>query len=73
MSKESDVLTRLIELETKVAFQDHTVETLNAVVTRLQSAVDRLVLEVDALKTQLRTVAPSLVVDQKDETPPPHY
>lgn len=73
MSIELDLQSRLVELETKVAFQDHTIETLNVVVTRLQSTVDRLTLDLSNLKTQLRSVAPSLVADQKDETPPPHY
>lgn len=72
-ANEPDLQARLVELETKAAFQDETIETLNAVVTRLQSTVDRLALKLAALETQLRTVAPSLVADRADETPPPHY
>lgn len=73
MSKEPDLQARLVELETKVAFQEQTIETLNGVVTRLQDELDRLAREVAALKAQLRTVAPSLVADRADEKPPPHY
>lgn len=73
MNKEPELQARLIELETKVAFQDQTIETLNAVVTQLQASVDRLTLELAALKTQLRTLSPSLVADQSEEKPPPHY
>lgn len=67
-----DLHARLIRLETRLAFQEETIETLDTVVTRLQATVDRLAHEVDALKMQLRTVAPSLVVGSSDEKPP-HY
>lgn len=73
MSSDPELQIRLVELETKVAFQDQTIETLNDVVTRLQTTIDKLTRELDTIKTQLRTVAPSLVVDQKDEKRPPHY
>lgn len=72
MNKEAVVHARLIELETKLAFQEQTIETLNAVVTQLQATADRLTHEVGVLKTQLRTAAPSLVGDRIDEKPP-HY
>ena len=71
MDNETDLHAHLVELETKVAFQEQTIETLNVVVTRLQSAVDRLTHEVSALKVQLRTVAPSLVGTGTEK--PPHY
>lgn len=73
MGTESDLQARVVELETKLAFQEQTIDTLNGVVTQLQDAVDRLVREVEALKVQLRTVAPSLVADRSEEKPPPHY
>lgn len=72
MHDKIDMQARLDALETKVTFQDHTIETLNDVVTRLQSNLDELTRAVGALKTQLRTVAPSLVIDQGNEKPP-HY
>lgn len=68
----TDLLARLIKLETQLAFQDDTVDTLNAVVTQLRTTVDRLSDEVGALKAQLRTVAPSLHPGGADEKPP-HY
>ena len=72
MSNETDLHAHLINLETKIAFQEQTIETLNTVVTRLQTTVDGLMHEVGALKRQLRTVAPSLVNERADEKPP-HY
>lgn len=73
MSNETDIHARLVELETKVAFQEQTIETLNSVVTRLQTSVDQLARDVIAVTKQLRTVAPSLVAHPADEKPPPHY
>lgn len=72
MQNESDFQTHLVELETKLAFQEQTIDALNGVVTRMQATVDRLTHEVGLLKTQLRTVAPSLVIDSGHEKPP-HY
>lgn len=68
----TDLLARLIKLETQLAFQDDTVDTLNAVVTQLRTTVERLAHEVGALRSQLRTVAPSLNAGGADEKPP-HY
>lgn len=71
MNDDSNLLAHVIELETKLAFQDETIETLNAVVTRLQATVERLTQEMTALKAQLRSVAPT-TGGQADEKPP-HY
>lgn len=72
MTNDNDLLARVIQLETKLAFHEETIDTLNTVVTRVQATVDRLTHEVDALRMQLRTVAPSLIVGSSDEKPP-HY
>ena len=63
---------RLIELETRLAFQDHTLQALNAVVVRQSQEIAVLTREVEALKTQLRTLATASASDEH-ETPPPHY
>jgi len=73
MSNKAELQDQLVELETKLAFQEQTIDTLNSVVTQLRDEVDRLTREVEALKMQLRTVAPSLVADRSEEKPPPHY
>jgi SlyX protein len=64
---------RLVELETRLAFQDNTLQELNAVVVRQQREIGALTREIEALKTQIRTLAPELVAGQADEAPPPHY
>jgi len=64
---------RLIELETRMAFQDNTLQTLNSVILRQQKEIDVLRHEIDVLKTQIKTLSPSLVASRAEETPPPHY
>ena len=64
---------RLMELEVRVAFQDQTIQDLNEVVTRQQREIDRLVKELEVVKSLLAGLAPSMVIPQEDEKPPPHY
>lgn len=64
---------RVTELENRVAFQDHTIQELNDVVTRQQQVIDKLSLDLDTLKNQVKNLTPSLVIDESEETPPPHY
>ena len=64
---------RFIELETRLAFQDNTLQELNAVVVRQQREISALTRELETLKAQLKTLAPDLVASRAEETPPPHY
>jgi len=64
---------RLTELEVRVAFQDQTIQDLNEVVTRQQRQIDRLTQELEAVKSRLSALAPSMVIPPEEEKPPPHY
>ena len=64
---------RLAELETRLAFQEQTLQDLNDVVTRQQAEIERLARDYETLKVQLLELAPSLVASRDEETPPPHY
>jgi SlyX protein len=64
---------RLAELETRVAFQEQTIQELNDVVTRQQAEIDSLSRGYETLKLQLLELAPSLVASRDEEPPPPHY
>ncbi len=74
MSQEQDHETsaRLESLETKVSFQDRTIDALNEVVTRQQDQVDQLVLEVKQLRKTLEALG-AQSIDGGEEPPPPHY
>ncbi len=71
--QENDVGARLTELETRAAFQDDTVARLNDVIVAQEQRIARLEREFAQLKSQLDTLAPSLIADARDEKPPPHY
>ncbi|SFU95701.1 SlyX family protein [Xenorhabdus koppenhoeferi] len=69
----SDIEQRLEQLETKLAYQEATIEELNQEVRKQQ-------IEAEQLKEQLRLMADRLKIHQvsiiaplSEETPPPHY
>jgi len=62
----------IIELQTRIAFQDGVIEQLNEVVTRQQTQIDRLQRQLDKLNGQVENLQQDQVVRQADE-PPPHY
>jgi SlyX protein len=64
---------RLVDLEARLAFQERALQELNDVVVRQQQDIGRLTKELEALRTQVRSVMPALVAPQSEETPPPHY
>jgi SlyX protein len=65
--------SRLTELETRVAFQDHALQELSDVVARQQREIDQLRLLLEALRAQLATLASSGTTHPREEPPPPHY
>ncbi len=62
---------RIIELEKKVSYQEKVIEDLNDVVVGQQKELDRLKIRWDDLQKQV--MSGSLVKNQEDEEPPPHY
>jgi SlyX protein len=64
---------RVIELETRLAFQEDAVQHLNQVVARQQRLIDELSQRVELLKRQIQHLAPSPLEGGETEPPPPHY
>lgn len=62
----------IIELQTKVAFQDRAMEQLSDVVAAQQRQIDELEKRLKVLANKLRDVALSDQVEGP-EPPPPHY
>ncbi len=62
----------LVELETKLAFQEDLIQALNQTVAEQQQELLELKRDVEELQVQLRAMAPSLASGTTDE-PPPHY
>lgn len=61
------------ELETKVAFQEHTIETLNDALTSQQKQLDDLSFKMKHVIDRMKTMQTSNIAKQSEETPPPHY
>ena len=73
MEELAEMEERLIALETKIAYQDNTIDILNEIVTKQQDKIDLLEKKLDALKEQLSLLAGSVPGSQLPDPPPPHY
>jgi SlyX protein len=62
----------LIELQTKLAFQEDAIEALTRTVTRQQSELQELRLDMAELQRQIRALTPPQAISG-EEKPPPHY
>jgi SlyX protein len=63
--------SRIDALETRIAFQDQTIEDLNATVTSLWQRTETLTRQLALLEEQVRSG--SYIADPSTERPPPHY
>ena len=62
---------RIVELESRQAFQDDTIQALNDALVEQQKLIERLQLQMQALAKRQEEVSPFGV--GQDEAPPPHY
>ena len=71
MSSDSD---RIIELETKLAYQEDTIQALNQVVCKQQDQLDQLQLACETLIERFKEFNAGEMGDEGgEEPPPPHY
>ena len=64
---------KIIELESKLAFQEHTIQELNDVVTSQQTELMMFKKQLIKINAQLENQPSSNIADASQETPPPHY
>ena len=62
---------RIDALETRIAYQEQTIEELNAAVTEQWALIEQLRRKVDQLEQQV--LSGSFIADPATEKPPPHY
>ena len=67
----TDLADRLEALETRIAFQDQTIEELNATITAQWKQIDLLTRKLSQMEEQVRSG--SQIADPSTELPPPHY
>ena len=69
----SSIEEQLIDLQTQVAFQDDTIQTLNDALSSQQIEIEKLTRMVKIINGQLKQFAPDQASSPSDEPPPPHY
>ncbi|HXR02142.1 MAG TPA: SlyX family protein [Pseudomonas sp.] len=67
-----DLEERVMELESRLAFQDDTIQTLNDVLVAQQRSVERLQLQMAALIKRQAEMGGQFEAFEED-APPPHY
>jgi len=66
-------IDRIIELETKLAFQEDTISQLNEVVCRQQNQLDELIQKCETLTSSTKILTDKLTDEDDDGVKPPHY
>ncbi|MBE5315806.1 MAG: SlyX family protein [Xanthomonadales bacterium] len=68
-----ELVERIVELEMRVAFQDDTMQRLNAVITDQTLRIEQLERRLELMLTDLKSLRGLLYADPAQEPPPPHY
>lgn len=68
-SPSRELMARLVELEVKVAFQERTIDDLDAVIRGYADRLEQLERELEALRRSLPSLREPGPADEK----PPHY
>lgn len=64
---------RIVDLETRLAFQEDTLTHLNDVVAEQEQRIMRLERQLKEAVALLRAITPENLATPAEETPPPHY
>ncbi|MGH1537123.1 MAG: SlyX family protein [Gammaproteobacteria bacterium] len=70
---ENQLEKRIIELETKLSFQDDLLQELNAHVITQQEQIDKLNVLCNLLREQYKEIVSSLPDTSSGDEVPPHY
>jgi SlyX protein len=64
---------RITELESKLAFQEASLQSMSDEMATQQKLIESLLAEVEQLKKEVRAGQPSPMMKPSEEPPPPHY
>jgi SlyX protein len=64
---------RLIDIEVKLAHQEHALDEVNQVLTDQQAQLSRLEQVCQSLIERLRSLSDGSTADERDNEKPPHY
>jgi len=64
---------RLVEIESKLAFQDYTIKNLNDVILEQQKTIDRLENKTESLKERVEEMMGDMSHMKIRDEKPPHY
>lgn len=64
---------RLVQIETRLAHQEHLLDDLNDVITEQQQTIMRLEERYEILVSRLRSISEALPADAEQDERPPHY
>lgn len=67
------LVARVDELETRLAFQDDTIQALNDALATQQFELDRLRRSLELVAKRQADLAAQIPGDAGEEAPPPHY
>ncbi len=73
MSTIEELQEQIVQLQSRLAFQDDTIEQLNQAITQQQQAMDKLKMQMSFVAKRMKEMNPSLIASMSEETPPPHY
>lgn len=68
-----DMNQRMIELETKISYQEHLLQELNDVIVLQQKEITSLQVMQERMLKQMKALSPSQLARPEEESPPPHY
>ncbi|WP_100642612.1 SlyX family protein [Alteromonas facilis] len=70
---EDALQAQIDDLQSKVAFQEHTIESLNLALTEQQAQLTELKEKFKLVVDKLKSLQHSNIASADEETPPPHY